>query len=135
MPILVVQNQARTNALVAKALLIVVLFVRQPIGRLKESCDGRLRKMGMDHLTKAKGFARERNWLQVLRHSDLALTKLKQLKDRPIEEISEALAYKCAALGVLNRYREQFGMCQGMVLLMEYKAYRYGCHHCCIRID
>ena len=73
----------------------------------KESCDGRLRKMGMDHLNKARGFHRERNWPQALRHSDIALTKLMQLKDRPLEEISEALCIKVDALGFLGRFREQ----------------------------
>ena len=73
----------------------------------KESCDGRLRKMGMAYLDKAKGFNRERNWSQSLHYSDLAATKLKQLKDRPMEEISYALDYKCSALGFLGRYREQ----------------------------
>ena len=73
----------------------------------KESCDGRLRKMGMDHLNKAKGFNREKNWLQALRHSNLAATKLMQLKDRPIEAISNALDFKCAALGFLSRHKEQ----------------------------
>ena len=73
----------------------------------KESCDGRLRKMGMDHLVKARDFHRENNWSQVLRYSDLAATKLKQLKDRPLEAISEALACKCTALGFLGQYKEQ----------------------------
>ena len=73
----------------------------------KESCDGRLRKMGMDHLVKAKGFHQEHNWPQTLCHSDLALTKLMQLKDRPLDPISEALNIKCIALGFLGRYREQ----------------------------
>ena len=73
----------------------------------KECCDGRLCKMGMDHLNKARGFNRENNWSQSLRHSDLALTKLKQLNDRPIEAISNALSLKCTALGFLGRYREQ----------------------------
>ena len=73
----------------------------------KESCDGRLRKMGMDHLAKAMGFYRENNWSQLLRYSDLALTKLKQLKDRPIEATSQALSYKCEALGFLGQFREQ----------------------------
>ena len=72
----------------------------------KESCDGRLRKMGLDHLEKAKGFHREHNWSQVLRYSDLAATKLKQLKDRPVQAISAALSYKCIALGFLGRHRE-----------------------------
>ena len=73
----------------------------------KESCDGRLRKMGMDHLNKAKGFQREQNWSQLLRYSDLAATKLKQLKDRPIADISDALCYKCNALSFLGQHREQ----------------------------
>ena len=73
----------------------------------KESCDGRLRKMGMDHLKKAHGFRSEQNWSQMLRHSDLAATKLKQLKDRPLEAISESLSYKCNALDFLSRYKEQ----------------------------
>ena len=73
----------------------------------KESCDGRLRKMGMVYHDKARGFYREQNWSQVLRYSDLAATKLKQMKDRPIEDISEALDIKCIALGFMGRYREQ----------------------------
>ena len=73
----------------------------------KESCDGRLRKMGMAHLDKADGFYREQDWPQALRYSDLAATKLKQLKDRPIEVISEALMFKVDALGFLGRFREQ----------------------------
>ena len=73
----------------------------------KESCDGRLRKMGMDHLNKATGFSREHNWTQAHRHSDLAATKLMQLKDRPLEDISEALNLKCDALGFLDLHREQ----------------------------
>ena len=53
------------------------------------------------------GFQREQNWPQMLRYSDLAATKLMQLKDRPIEAISDALTYKCTALGFLNQNREQ----------------------------
>ena len=63
--------------------------------------------MGMDHLDKAKGFHRENNWSQLLRYSDLAATKLKQLKDRPLDAISAALSFKCTALGFLGQYREQ----------------------------
>ena len=73
----------------------------------KESCDGRLRKIGMDHLNKARGFHRDHNWPQLLRYSDLAVTKLMQLKDRPLEDISEALELKCTALDFLGRHREQ----------------------------
>ena len=73
----------------------------------KESCDGHCRKMGMAHLDKARGFHREHNWSQTLRYSDLAATKLKQLKDRPIEDLSEALSLKYNALDYLGRYGEQ----------------------------
>ena len=73
----------------------------------KEECDGRLRKMGMDYLDKAKGFLRAQNWSQLVRYSDLAATKLKQLKDRPVKNISTALGLKCTALSFLGRYREQ----------------------------
>ena len=73
----------------------------------KASCDGRLRKMGMDHLKKAVGFNEGSNWTQALRYSDIALTKLMQLKDRPLEEISDALELKCVSLDFLGRHREQ----------------------------
>ena len=73
----------------------------------KESCDGYCRKMGMAHLDKAAGFYNEQNWSQVLRYSDLAATKLKQLKDRPVQNISDALSWKCTALGFLDQHREQ----------------------------
>ena len=63
--------------------------------------------MGVEHLAKARGFVLAYNWPQALRYSDLATTKLKQLKDRPIEDISVALCYKCNALGFLGRNREQ----------------------------
>ena len=63
--------------------------------------------MGMAHLDKAKGFYRENNWSPLLHYSDLAAMKLKQLKDRPVEEISDALSWKCTALGFLGQYREQ----------------------------
>ena len=63
--------------------------------------------MGMAHLDKARGFNREHNWSQLLRYSDLAATKLKQLKDRPVEEISDALNLKCVALAFMGRAKEQ----------------------------
>ena len=73
----------------------------------KESCDGRLRKMGMAHLDKAGGFSGKKNWSQSLRYSDLALPILKQLKDRPVGAISDALHYKCTALGFLGHFKER----------------------------
>jgi hypothetical protein len=58
--------------------------------------------MGMDHLNKARGFHRDQNWLQLLRHSDLALTKLKQLKDRPLDAISDAMKLQMHSSGFLG---------------------------------
>ena len=75
----------------------------------KEECDGHLRKVGKANLAKAKGFQRERNWVQALRYGELAATKLKQLKDRRLETvqaINDALVYKYNALNFMARYRE-----------------------------
>ena len=75
----------------------------------KEECPGHLRKVGMAHLEKAKGFHEQRNWVQQLRYADLALTKLKQLKDRRLETveiIDDAFQYKCNALQRLGRHTE-----------------------------
>ena len=75
----------------------------------KEECPGHLRKVGMAHLVKAKGFHDAQNWVQTLRHGELAATKLKQLKDRRLETvefISDALVCKCDALQRLGRHRE-----------------------------
>ena len=65
--------------------------------------------MGMAHLAKAEGFARERNCLQLLRYAELALTKLKQLKDRSLAAIkilNEALTLKFNALNFMDRHKE-----------------------------
>ena len=72
----------------------------------KEECPGHLRQVGMAHLEKAMGFERERNWPQAFRHADLAATKLKQMKDHPVEVIDNALRCKCNALGFMGRHRE-----------------------------
>ena len=69
-------------------------------------CQGHMRKVGMAHLQKAKGFNRDRNLVQLLRYSELALGKLKQLKDRPIEAIDEALTCKFNALNFMGRNRD-----------------------------
>ena len=68
-----------------------------------------MRKVGMAHLAKAKGFDREQNLLQTLRYGELAATKLKQLKDRRLETvgaISDALGCKFNALTFMDRQRE-----------------------------
>ena len=75
----------------------------------KEECDGHLRKVGTANLEKAKGFERERNWVQSLRYGELAATKLKQLKDRRLETvqlINDALVCKYNALQRLARHGE-----------------------------
>ena len=64
----------------------------------KEVCEGHLRKVGMSHLEKANIYHDQRNCPQILRHAELAATKLKQLKDRPITAIDEALKMKHNAL-------------------------------------
>ena len=69
-------------------------------------CQGHMRKVGMAHLQKADGFYRDHNWMQELRYSELALVKLKQLKDRPIKAIDAALFYKFDALNFMDRNRE-----------------------------
>ena len=75
--------------------------------RHKETdCQGHLRKIGMAHLQKAVGFERDRNWMQTLRYSELALVKLRQLNDRPIEAIDDALSHKFNALNRMDRNRE-----------------------------
>ena len=72
----------------------------------KEECPGHLRKVGMANLEKAKGFDRVQNWPQTLRHADIAATKLKQLKDRPVEDIDRALQGKYTALCQMGRHKE-----------------------------
>ena len=69
-------------------------------------CQGHMRKVGMAHLQKVEGFRRDRNFVQTLRYSELALVKLKQLNDRPIEAIDDALHYKFNALNFMNQNRE-----------------------------
>ena len=70
----------------------------------------------MNHVAKAKDFHHADNWSQVLRYSDLALTKLKKLtKDRPLEGISDALSMKSDACCFMNRMKEA----------LEYSTERY----------
>ena len=69
-------------------------------------CQGHIRKVGMAHLQKARGFYRDRNFVQLLRYSELALEKLKQLNDRPIEAIDNALSCKFNDLNMMDQNRE-----------------------------
>ena len=71
----------------------------------KEECDGHLRKVGKAHLDKALGCYRQRNWIQTLRHGEIAAAKLKQLKDRRLETvilIDHAMRCKFDALQFLD---------------------------------
>ena len=75
----------------------------------KEECPGHLRKVGMAHLEKAQGFHEHQNWAQTLRYADLALTKLKQIKERRLETVEildDAFSCKFDALQHLDRQRE-----------------------------
>ena len=76
--------------------------------RHKEECERHLRKQGITHLEKAQRFQREYNWPQTLRYVDLALTKLNQLKDRPVEVISGAMSTKFYALNATGQHRVAF---------------------------
>ena len=60
----------------------------------------------MANLEKAKGFGRYRNWQQTLHYAELAATKLKQIKDRPLEDLSEALNLKFNGLNLMDHNRE-----------------------------
>ena len=63
----------------------------------------------MAHLEKATAFERERNWVQTLRYADLALTKLKLLKDRSLAFIiilDGALNTKYSSLNLMKRDKE-----------------------------
>ena len=75
----------------------------------KEECPGHLRKLGTAHLEKAAVFHGQQNWQQTLRYADLALTKLKQLKDRRLETVEildNAFALKSDALQRMDRHKE-----------------------------
>ena len=75
----------------------------------KDACPGHLRKVGMAHLQKALAFECERNYVQALRSAELALTKLKQLKDRTlviVKILDEVLRLKNISLSFLNRHKD-----------------------------
>ena len=60
----------------------------------------------MAHLRRAERFDRDDNWVQTLHYSELALVKLKQLNDRPIQAIDDSLKCKFGALNQMNQRRE-----------------------------
>ena len=72
----------------------------------KEECPGHIWKVGLSHLAKANIFHDQRNCPQILKHADLAATKLKLLKDCPLSEMDDALKMKHNALNFMGRHRE-----------------------------
>ena len=75
----------------------------------KEECQGHLRKMGIAHLEKTRGFHQERNLSQMVQYSNLALTKLMKLHPRTlevIEFIDEAMLIKFNALNFMAQDKE-----------------------------
>ena len=75
----------------------------------KEECDGHLRKVGMANIIKSEGFQDQRNFVQALRYAAIAVTKLKQLKDRRVETvqiIDNSMRCKFNALNFMDRNRE-----------------------------
>ena len=60
----------------------------------------------MAHLGKARVFGEDNNYAQALRYAELALTKLKLLKDRPLDALDAALACTTVSLGFMGRHSE-----------------------------
>ena len=71
--------------------------------RHKESCEGRLLKMGKHYLDKAKDCCRDLYWSNAIKHCDAALTKLNHMNKPPRSEISEVRWYQRQALEALDR--------------------------------
>ena len=83
--------------------------------RHKEECPGQLRKVGMANLVKAQGFQRDRNWPQTLRFGQIAVTKLKQLKDVSLEgvqNVDDALGCVFDAQTLLGHHKEAMDCCK-----------------------
>ena len=76
-----------------------------------------MRKVGLTNIAKAEEFHKANNWSQTLRYADLAATKLKQIKDRPVELLHEVLKIKYNALGMMGRYREELESAKEWYLL------------------
>ena len=72
-------------------------------------CRGHLLSVGMKHIKNAKKFDDQRNYVESLRCSEMALSKLNLLKDRPLAVVSvigDAMSYKFNALNFLDRNKE-----------------------------
>ena len=72
----------------------------------KIGCQGHIRKVGMANLQKANAFNSDAVWGQALHYSELALVKLKQLKDLPIVEIDQALHCKFNSLNYMGEHED-----------------------------
>ena len=60
----------------------------------------------MAHLHKARVFYQHNDYVQSLHFAELALTKLKLLKDRPLEALDDAMTFKTTSLKFLGRFGE-----------------------------
>ena len=75
----------------------------------KEECPGHLCKVGRVQIDKSDGFLRNNNFVQAIRYAEMALTKLKRLKDRSlavIELLDDALSCKSSSLNYMGRDKE-----------------------------
>ena len=74
----------------------------------KDDCPGHLLKVGLANVEKARGMKPDspHSLLLRIRYAELALTKLKLLKDRPLEGIDDALTFKISSLRFLGRHGE-----------------------------
>ena len=72
----------------------------------KEECPGHLRNVTVANLKKAQCFHQQRDGPQTLRYCNLAMTKLKQFTNFPVEASHEAYQMKFDALNMMGRNRE-----------------------------
>ena len=99
--------------------------------RHKESCEGRLHKLGRDYLVKAIGFCEDHDWAKAIKHCDLALTKLNSMVEKRLLDLSVALGYKGQALRALGLHAEALewekDMCQDVAGWPLFIAAEKGC--------
>ena len=99
--------------------------------RHKESCEGRLHKLGREYLVKAIGFCENHDWVNAIKHCDLALTKLNSMMDKRLLDISVARGYKGQALRALGLHAEALecekDMCQDFAVWPLFIPAKKGC--------
>ena len=86
---------------------------------MEELCEEELHKSGTAYIAKSMECYGNRNYLEMLRNSDLALAKLNEMKKRRLETISEALAVQCQALKFMGRHVEALQSAKAMYNLCE----------------